>query len=241
MASLLDIPGLLLKTTPSFRDELYRLATLAGYNPSFIAAVIALESGFDPAALNPHGHALGLLQWWDSYWPSTARAAGMPDVKWAELAHMSAVEQLPFVIAYFQQATQKPLVTPTDYRLAVFMPAFVGAPPSTVLGQKGSHSELGSTGLSLGTIYDQNAGLDLNHDGVISVGDVGQGIEAVIADARRRAPVPVTDLPPVNAPSTFPATAAEAISGAAIVSLGLFFCPYCSKPCNAHITVSEVE
>jgi hypothetical protein len=243
---LLDISGLVAKTTPSFRDELYRLATAAGYNPSYIAAVIELESGFNPSALNPGGHALGLLQWWDSYFPSTARAAGMPNVRWSDLAKMSAVEQLPFVIAYFEQATSKPLLTPTDYRMAVFMPAFVGAPDTTVLGKKGSTDKLGSTGLSLGVVYEQNSGLDLNHDGVIDVGDVGAGIEDLVTAARMRPPVPVTVPdsvlpPPAAAPSTFPVTATAAISGAAVVSLGLFFCPYCSKPCSAQLSVFEAE
>lgn len=248
MASLLDIPDLVAKTTPSFRDELFRVSTEAGYNPSYIAAVIKLESDFNPAALNPGGHALGLLQWWDTYFPATAAAAGMPSVQWRDLQRMSAVEQLPFVIGYLRQAAPgKALLTPTDYRLAVFMPAYVGASPMKVLGKKGSTLQLDNTGLSLGKVYDQNAGLDLDHDGEITVADLGRGIEAMVADARQRPPVPVNSdstapLPaPPAVPSTFPVGAREAVDGAAVVSLGLFFCPSCGKPCNAHLTVAEVE
>lgn len=235
MASLLDIAGL--RGAPSdFRQALYEQATAAGYDPSYIAAVIKLESNFNPAARNPGGHALGLLQWWDSLFPNTAQAAGRPDVQWSDLASMSAAEQVPFVIAYLQQATGAELRTPTDYRLAVFMPAFVGASPDTVLGQRGSSQLLPGTNLSLGTIYSQNQGLDANGDGLITVADVGGQIERLVADARTRAPIDLSSDVADTLPPGPPIPAALLLTLA-----GLFFCPHCSAKVPVRVVFERPE
>lgn len=237
MSELLDIDGLRANTTPEFRAALVQQATDAGYDPSYIAAVIRLESDFNPAARNPGGHALGLLQWWDSLFPSTAAAAGQAGVQWNDLASLTATEQLPFVMAYLQHATTRDLVTPTDYRMAVFMPAFVGASPSTVLGQANSAALLPGTNLSLGTIYAQNQGLDTNGDGVITVGDVGSQIESLVADARTRAPIEVDD----GLPDTLPPLGKLASPAVLLTLAGLFFCPHCSVRCPVKVTFGLLE
>lgn len=237
MGTLLDITGLRANTTAAFRQALYDQATAAGYDPSYIAAVLRLESNFNPAAINPGGHAAGILQWWDSLFPATAMAAGRPEVQWTDLPNMSAEEQVPFVIAYLQQATSAPLVTPTDYRLAVFMPAYVGASPDTVLGQRNGTGTIRG-GLSLGTVYAQNAGLDTNGDGLITVGDVGDQIENLVADARTRAPIDLSD----DSGDTLPP--GGSIGGALPVLLvmsGLFFCPHCSARCPVKVVFERSE
>lgn len=238
METLLDIAGLRANTTPSFRQALFDQATAAGYDPSFIAAVLRLESNFNPAAINPGGHAAGILQWWDSLFPNTAAAAGRSDVRWSDLPNMSAEDQLPFVIAYLQQATSMPLGTPTDYRLAVFMPAFVGASPGTVLGQRGSSQLLAGTNLSLGTIYSQNQGLDTNGDGLITVSDVGSQIENLVADARTRAPI---ELSSDSAADTLPPGGSIAGAAMLLTLAGLFFCPHCSARCPVKVVFERLE
>jgi tail lysozyme len=237
MATLLDIAGLRSQTTPEFRQALYDQATAAGYDPSFIAAVLRLESNFNPAAINPGGHAAGILQWWDSLFPNTAAAAGRSDVQWSDLPSMSAEQQLPFVIAYLQQATAAQLTTPTDYRLAVFMPAFVGASPGTVLGQRGSSQLLPGTNLSLGTIYSQNQGLDTNGDGLITVADVGNQIESLVADARTRAPIELSS----DAADTLPPGGSIATPAMLLTLAGLFFCPHCSARCPVKVVFERLE
>lgn len=200
MPDLLDIAGLRERTTKHFRYELWRQSTEAGLNPSYIAAVLRLESNFDPNVQNKGGApALGLLQFWRDYFPGVvARAARshpeLAGVRWEDLRTLSAVAQIPFVIAYFEGVPALHVAsTPSDYYVATFMPRFVGYPSSTVLGRRDSAELLNGTKIKLGTVYAQNAGLDVDRDGVITVGDVGRKVEAVVADARKRAPIVVDD------------------------------------------------
>jgi hypothetical protein len=200
MAELLDIAGLRDRTTPRFRYELWRQASEAGLNPSYIAAVMRLESNFDPNIQNKGGApALGLLQFWRDYFPAVvARAARarpeLAGVQWEDLRRLDAVTQIPLVISYFEGVPALHVQsTPTDYYVATFMPRFVGYPSSTVLGRKGSDEFVSGTKLKLGTVYAQNAGLDVDKDGVITVGDIGRKVESVVSDAKKRAPIQVDD------------------------------------------------
>ncbi len=243
---LLDIDGLQAKTTDLFRTQLLQQSLSAGFEASYIAAVIRLESDFQAAAMNPNGKALGLIQFWQDYFAPVAARAGRPGTPWSDLALMSAVEQLPFVIAYYQNTGLGLLgrsATPTDYRMATFMPAFLGKPPSTVLGQRDSQALLPGTQLKLGTVYAQNAALDSNHDGAITIADVGASIESLVAAARLRPLVPVngparTGTEP--APGAPVATAARPSPAAALAGVGLvFFCPSCSGRCVAYFERAE--
>jgi len=191
MAEMLDIAGLRSRTTPKFRAELYRQSTERGLNPSFIAAVIRVESNFDPNIQNLGGApALGLVQFWRDFFPSVAARAGSPNTKWDELRTMSAVRQVPFVVAVFSPQSRR-LESPTDYYIANFLPSMVGKPRSTILGKRDSQEKLPGTNLSLGKIYKANPGFDRDGDGKFTLGDVGSTVESVVADARQRPPVNV--------------------------------------------------
>lgn len=169
-AQLLDLPGLRARelAEPGFGFALAQIAERLNLDPSFIGAVMSNESGFKPEATNPSTRSTGLIQ----FMPATASNLG---TSVDELRGMSAVDQLQFVEKYFRMAGRgiRPAV-PGDYYMATFLPAFVGAPAETVLGVRGAK------------IYDQNAGLDANKDGAITVGDVWAKIDATVAAARTR-------------------------------------------------------
>jgi hypothetical protein len=191
-AEMLDIAGLATRTSNAFRWALIVGADKHGFNPSYLAAVMRLESNFDPNVQNHQGApALGLIQFWKTFFPQVARSAGRPSAQWEDLRTMSAIDQLPFVFAAFRGKGLTPSSSPTDYYMANFLPAFVGRPDDFVLGEQGSSELLSGTSLSKGKIYEQNAGLDANRDGVITVGDVGTKINQVVAAAEARPPLEV--------------------------------------------------
>lgn len=175
LLSFLDLPGLSARESvePGFALALSGVGTRLNLDPNYIAAVMSLESGFNPQARNPNldrngESATGLIQ----FMPATAKLVGTTV---EALAAMTAIQQLPFVEEYFKRAGQAIRKdTAGDYYMATFMPAFVGAAPSTVLATKGAAA------------YDENAGLDKDGDGTITVGDVWQAIDTRVSNARSR-------------------------------------------------------
>lgn len=178
---VLDIAGLR-NTSGSFRSALAETALSMGLNPSYLAAVMAIETGrtYSPSIQNPDTRATGLIQ----FMPLRNQAIpGMTSVgvTTSDLARMSNVKQLEYVKRFFRPYLSK--IRPDvvgDYYLAVFMPAFIGSDPSKVLFSSGE------------TGYAQNVGLDRNGDGLITVGDVVSTVEGVVASARQR---PSLDVP----------------------------------------------
>ncbi|MDR5697928.1 MAG: transglycosylase SLT domain-containing protein, partial [Armatimonadota bacterium] len=57
-----------------FAEPINRAAARHGLDPALVAAVVAIESNFDPAALSPKG-ARGLMQVMPQTWPEVAPAA----------------------------------------------------------------------------------------------------------------------------------------------------------------------
>lgn len=163
--TLLDLPGLRARDAaePGFARALDAMARSLGLDPNGIAAVMSLESGVNPGAVNKESGATGLVQ----FMPATAVAFG---TNVNALRRMSAIEQLPFVRKLFTSKKIRPSVM-GDYYMSVFMPAFVGAPPETVLGVKGEK------------VYDLNAGLDVDQDGTLTVDDITRKIEDAVARA----------------------------------------------------------
>lgn len=172
---MLDIAGLR-STSGSFRSALAEMALSLGLDPSYIAAVMAIETGrtFSPSIQNPFTQATGLIQ----FMPATARAMGTTV---DDLKRMSAVGQLEYVKRFFRPHVGRirPGV-PGDYYLAVFYPAYIGRDPGTVIFAAGD------------TGYAQNSGLDRNGDGLITVGDVTGTVDGVVARAQQLPPLEVT-------------------------------------------------
>lgn len=189
---LLNFPGLA-ELGPEFHYRLAEIAVRLRLNPSYMAGVMFHESGFDPAirnrwctqqaAASGYGSswirdhcAAGLIQWM----PATAAAFG---VTTDEIVAMSAVEQLGLVERYFRPFAGR-ATSMADHYLIVFWPAAVGKPLSHVLAREGSAA------------YSQNKGLDLDHDGAITVGDIeAQMRDRVLARATGRPPILVPDAP----------------------------------------------
>lgn len=143
---------------PDFNRKLQKVADSLGVDKAHLIAIMKAESGMDPAAVNPQSGATGLIQ----FMPKTAQSLG---TSIEELRTMSAVDQLDYVYRYFKMVGVKPGMDAGDLYMAVFMPKYVGAPDDTVLGQQGAD------GFS-GKVYAQNAGLDKDGDGAITISDV---------------------------------------------------------------------
>ncbi len=162
---LYAFPGLE-RTTPQFRDALVSLGAKIDIDPNALAAVMSIESGFNPAIRNPHKDAkgesaVGLIQ----FMPFLLRHWGLTV---AQVAAMSAVDQLALVGRFYQNANYDD--DPGTLYMLTFMPAAAYYPDNYILGEK--DSEEIKWGLSLHKIYLQNAGLDRDKDGDIEVGEV---------------------------------------------------------------------
>lgn len=186
MTLLLDLPGLREREAaePGFSAALASVASRLDLNPSYIGAVMSLESGFKPEIVNASGGATGLIQ----FMPKTAEGLGTSTTA---LRAMTGVQQLKFVEAYFARVAKSIRAeVPGDYYMATFLPSFIGKPSTTVLAVKGE------------PIYDQNAGLDSNKDGTLTVSDVTARIDALVKAANARPMFSASDVPPPEAPTS---------------------------------------
>lgn len=194
MTQILALRGIE-KTSNAFRAELVRVADRLGLDPSFLGAVMANESGFNPQATNPQVGATGLIQ----FMPGTAEILGTTTTA---LRGMSDIQQLFYVEKFYRMVGARAHIrrdVPGDYYMATFMPAFVGAPPDTILFDRDDPDPQKAKG------YQQNKGLDVDRDGKIQVRDVWAVIDGIVAAAKARPPIEVdmsnTPLPqPVPGP-----------------------------------------
>jgi len=202
MATLIGVKGLD-KTTVGFRRALYEGARSRGWNPDYLATVISFESGFNPAARNPHSNALGLIQWVsDASFDATARKAGM-NVRRSELPTLTAEQQLPLVFAWYDGKGIRESSSVVDYYLAVFMPAYVGKPTDYVAAREGTLA------------YSQNAGFDRDGKGYYTIGDIGRSIQYVLAQGLKAPRVLVPGVTEVGPLGLTPAVVALTVFGAA--------------------------
>ena len=169
--SIAAVPHLIERTTNLFRSMLLDMASRLGTDADWHAAVMSVESGFRPAIRNPQGGATGLIQ----FMPNTAAHLGTST---DALASMSAEEQLEFVEAYYRPFAGR-MHSVEDVYMATFMPSMVGRGSDNVVAVEGEK------------VYEVNRGLDRNHDGVITNGDVGATARAALTAAGGRR-IPVT-------------------------------------------------
>ena len=145
---------------PGFMDGLKKVASNLGVNADDMLKVMTKESGLNPAAVNRHSNATGLIQ----FMPSTARGLGTTV---EELRNMSGVEQLKYIELYYKRLGIKSGMDVGDIYILNFYPAAINKPRDYVIASSGSK------------IYSQNAGLDVNKDGKITVQDVRNWAGAV--------------------------------------------------------------
>lgn len=191
---LLDVKGLreLIAREPGFPKAYFAMTDAMGWGPEQVeyltASIGGIESGFDPAATNKDSGATGLIQ----FMPKTASALGTTT---DALRAMSATDQLEFVRKYFRDRK----LAPRDVYPAIFFPAVIGKADATVVGTKtlemataGGFSTAVPEGAKISPadfavkVYNQNRGLDVNGDGLLTAGDVRRKADNVVAAARNK-------------------------------------------------------
>lgn len=152
------------KVSQAFRDRVRWIGTDLGLDPNHLMACIAWESGrsFRPDVKNMAGSgATGLIQ----FMPSTAKALG---TSVEALAAMTAEDQLNEVWKYFKPYKGK-LKTLSDVYMAILWPKGVGQPEDYPL----------FTG---GITYRQNAGLDVDKDGVVTKREAASKVAKLLSE-----------------------------------------------------------
>jgi hypothetical protein len=159
--------------SPTFLARTVALCDRLGMNPDHLLACMSFETGgtFSPSIKNPGSSATGLIQ----FMGSTAAALGTST---AELASMTAEDQLAYVEKYFQPWAGR-LHTVADTYMAIFAPSGVGRGDSFVLYASPSSA------------YSANAGMDANGDGTITVGEAASRPAGILYAAQSRPRVPV--------------------------------------------------
>ena len=154
------------KVSRDFLAGVKALCDALAWGPShaeWLMACIAFESGetFSPSVRNAAGSgATGLIQ----FMPATARDLGTST---DGLAEMSAVDQLSAVREYFRPYARR-VASLSDMYMAILLPTAVGKPDDAKLFWEGA-------------AYRQNAGLDANHDGVITKAEATAKVAAKLA------------------------------------------------------------
>lgn len=141
------------------------VAEAIGARPLHLLQVMMAESGIRPDAHNPNGHASGLIQ----FMPATLVRLGWTAGHEA-FRRLGAVEQLPFVLRFYQPYRAAGLTSTARLYQATFLPATLalGSDPDTVLaGQGGPYP----------SAYAGNRGLDRRGDGTIRVSDLTAAVD----------------------------------------------------------------
>ena len=165
------------KVPEEFRNRVREVARTLGTDVNHLMACMAFESGetFSPSIRNAAGSgAVGLIQ----FMPSTAGALGTTT---EALAAMTAVQQLKYVEKYFKPRKGK-LHSLEDVYMAILWPAAIGKPDDYVLFAKGDPQHPRR--------YIQNAGLDFNHDGVITKKEAAATVRKNLDKGLRPQPSP---------------------------------------------------
>lgn len=141
------------RVSPEFRSEVISIARAFRWTPdhcSWLMACMAFETGetFSPSIKNAAGSgAVGLIQ----FMPRTADGL---QTSVAILSQMTAEHQLAWVEKYFRPYAKR-IASLSDMYMAILLPSHIGKLETAAL-------------FSGGVAYRQNAGLDLDKDGVIT-------------------------------------------------------------------------
>lgn len=154
------------KVSQAFCDRVIWIAASLGMpadGADWLMACIAWETGetFSPSVRNGAGSgATGLIQ----FMPATARSLGTTT---DELARMTPEQQLDYVYRYFLPYRGR-LKSLADTYMAILWPAGIGRALDWALWDSTSRP----------TTYRQNAGLDINRDGVITKAEAAAKVQA---------------------------------------------------------------
>jgi hypothetical protein len=154
---------------PAFKQSLLAMCGRLQVDPNFMMACMAFETGqsFSPSKANSISGATGLIQ----FMPSTAISLRTTT---AELAQMTAVQQLDFVERYFNPHAGK-LKTLSDVYMAILFPRAIGQLESFVLFALPTQA------------YVQNRGLDSNNDGQVTKAEAAAKVQQALITGMAKA------------------------------------------------------
>jgi hypothetical protein len=153
------------KVSPDFRTKIRSVCLVLGIDPSWLMACMAFESGetFSSSVRNAAGSgAVGLIQ----FMPSTAAALGTTV---DDLAAITPEQQIDYVARYFAPWKGR-LHNLGDVYGAILWPGMIGKPDGWIVFNRADPVHPAR--------YQQNAGLDLNKDGVITKAEVVSRVQA---------------------------------------------------------------
>jgi hypothetical protein len=148
------------------------VAAAVNCNTQDLLGVMMSESGVDPSAQNPNGKATGLIQ----FMPSILTGLGWTDGP-DTFSRLSAEDQLPYVQKYFAPHAAKGLNSAGRLYQVTFLPATLKpgqGPDFVIAAQNGPFA----------AEYAANSGLDVDHDGSITVRDLDARIASVEQGSR---------------------------------------------------------
>jgi len=158
------------KVSETFRERVWWIADTLSFNPDWLMACMAWETGrkFTANVKNMAGSgAVGLIQ----FMPSTATALGTTT---AALSAMTAEDQLRFVYRYLLPWAGK-ISNLSDLYFTILWPKGVGQPEDYIVfdGRNGS------------TAFRQNAGFDTNKDKVVTKAEASVKLYAILTEGLR--------------------------------------------------------
>lgn len=145
---------------PATRQAIQEHADEAGYSADALARIIRFESGGKPWIRNATSGATGLIQFMPKTFASLKKPPGYENIRFEDLPHLTADEQMPLVIQYLRQAGLPPNADAGEMYLAVAAPGFLGKPDDRVVYPKGSKA------------WEQNRAWRPADGGDITVGDI---------------------------------------------------------------------
>lgn len=145
-----------------FFNKVVDMAARLGIEPEHLMRAMNRESGLDPTAVNSIG-AGGLI----GFLKSTAKILGTTV---DDLRKMTAAEQLDYVEKFYKMVGVRPGDSANVIHARAFLPGRIGSNPTndTVLCRAGETDKNGK----LLQYYEQNAPLDANKDGVITIAEL---------------------------------------------------------------------
>ena len=162
-----------------FVTKLKRIANSLRIDPDDLAAIIHVESRGRPDAVNKFDVSVGLI----GFTKKTAESLGTTK---EDLRRMPAIEQLDYVEKFYRRIGVKPGMDRGQIYMLTFLPAFVNAPSTTVLGKENGGDLMlpngRSTKLSMHKIWQQNPVFGLSQNkSFFTVGDVKRHINSIPA------------------------------------------------------------
>lgn len=163
---------------PDFYKKLLEVSSDVQMRPEDLLNVMAVESGINPTAHNANGNASGLLQ----FMPATLKGLGFQGTH-ADFRNLPAENQLDYVkklILGHMKYNGGPFTSAAQYYVANFVPVALKLPgikagdPQTILvARNPDRPHLPGVGIKEEkSFYNSNQGLDFDHDGVITYGDI---------------------------------------------------------------------